>query len=113
MLIILLLWLGVSFHSHAQQGKEWVIHTPKLPESVVYRLQQSLSSQQGISLVGYVEVGSFLLIRSTHHEWTSDRILRLCSALCARQEPLSLISGCSFFEVADGQAMAETASTMD
>lgn len=88
---------------HAAQYREWVIQTPPLTEYTVYRMQQSLQGQSGLSLVGYVREGSFLLIRSTGEDWSAERILRLCEALCGNSPSCALIQGCTFYEIADGQ----------
>ncbi|MFM9007346.1 MAG: hypothetical protein ACKOQY_00765 [Bacteroidota bacterium] len=87
----------------AAQHREWVIHTPPLTENTVYRIQQSLQSQSGLSLVGYVRAGSFLLIRSAGEEWSAERILRLCDALSGHSSSCALVQGCTFYEIADGQ----------
>jgi len=95
------------------QHREWVIQTPPLTEYTVYRLQQSLHGQSGLSLVGYVHEGSFLLIRSAGDEWNASRILLLCEALTGTSSSCALVQGCTFYEIADGQSGSVVAVQAD
>lgn len=95
-----------------QQG-EWVIQTPPLTEYTVYRIQQSLQGQPGLSLVGYVREGSFLLIRSSGDEWNAERILKLCEALSGTASSCAWVQGCTFYEIADGQSGSVAAYQTD
>lgn len=95
------------------QHREWVIQTPPLTEYTVFRLQQSLQSQSGLSLVGYVREGSFLLIRSAGDEWNAARVLQLCEALTGTWSSCALVQGCTFYEIADGQSGSVAAIQAD